>query len=382
MADTRPIPDWHKGYDDSAPVRWVETDSSAEAPWGADPLEHYGGFRNLKQDENATFRSSIAINGTVGWSSTVAKVSQPDGDHGTIELSLRFPELENDWEVLQSVYGWAALQWQAWARGEIAIRPETAGSFVLHAEDILEFWIDDVHYFGGDFYGYGRAPVTLRLEPGVHRIDARLLRDVRAFGAVGEPKIDVKLTLVRSNGGLELLYGYGKNVLMSEAVGGTFGPLASPYASITMHNDAETDVYVHGIDGMEDKCMFEMLSPDPIKLVPGQTRPVGFKAACTPSYDKNLHLRIKYTIEGLDGPHTLSTSTWPDVQKSMHEPHRVTFVHPGGMVSYAILRPPSKNCSRSKYDSLPVLLALHGAGIDADSPEIRHGLDDLPDLDA
>lgn len=160
------------------------------------------------------------------------------------------------------------------ARGEIFIHPETDGPFALHTEGILELWIDNVHYFGGDFYQYGRAPVTLRLSPGLHRIDIRLVRDIRAFGAVGAPTVDVKLRLERSKGELEVLHGYGKNILMSEAVGGTFGPLASPFASITMRNDAETDVYVHRIDGMGDRCVIENLARAPVKLVPGQTRPI------------------------------------------------------------------------------------------------------------
>lgn len=314
------------------------------------------------------------------WSKHTARVSHPDNAHGVVDLSVAFPELEEDWKFLQSVYGWAALQWQGWARGEIFIHPETAGPFVVHAEGILEFWIDDVHYFGGDFYVYGRAPVTLRLEPGAHRIDVRLVRDARAFGAVGAPTVDVKLRLERSKGGLELLYGYGKNVLISEAVGGTFGPLASPYASITMRNDAESDMYIHGIEGMGDRCVLEMLSNEPIKLVPGQTRPIDFKIACTPSYDKNLHLEIKHTIDGVDGMQTRKTSTWPRVVGSMTEPHRVTFMHPGGMVSYAILRPPSKTCWKGPDATLPVLLALHGAGLEADDPLVRHALDDLSGL--
>lgn len=345
-------------------------------------MESIGGFRSLEYDPEATFRSSIGINGTVGWTTHTAKTSHPDDDHGLVELNVAFPQLEQDNKFLQSVYGWAALQWQGWARGEIFIHPETAGPFVLHAEGILEFWIDETHYFGGDMYEFGRAPVTLRLEPGSHRIDIRLVRDVRAFGAVGSPTIDVKVRLQRSRAGLELLYGYSQNVLMSEAVGGTFGPLASPYASITMRNDAERDIYVHSIEGMEEKCVIEMMSKEPTKLVPGQTRPIGFKIACTPSYGKRLHFKIQYTIDGIAGMHTKSTSTWPKVLKTMTEPHRVTFMHPGGMVSYAILRPPSANCSKDSRASLPVVVVLHGAGLEADSAEVRHAFDELPDIPA
>lgn len=69
---------------------------------------------------------------------------------------------------------------------------------------------------------------------------------------------------------------------------------------------------------------------------------------------------------------------------SVHEPHKLTFLHPGGIVSYAILRPPSPEALRevSKSRALPILLNLHGAGLEADSQQVRHMLDTVPDLHA
>ena len=59
-------------------------------------------------------------------------------------------------------------------------------------------------------------------------------------------------------------------------------------------------------------------------------------------------------------------------------------MHSGAIVSYAILRPPSPNAvSRlNSSDRLPVLMNLHGAGLEADSDQVRHSLDVLPDLGA
>lgn len=54
----------------------------------------------------------------------------------------------------------------------------------------------------------------------------------------------------------------------------------------------------------------------------------------------------------------------------------MTFLHPSGLVSYAILIPPkSKNVTLSHDEALPVLLNLHGAGLEADSEQVRHMLD-------
>ena len=68
--------------------------------------------------------------------------------------------------------------------------------------------------------------------------------------------------------------------------------------------------------------------------------------------------------------------------KDIHSPHKFTFLHPSGIVSYAILRAPSKKiCYEvSKERTIPVLVGLHGAGVEAESQLVAHALDPLPDL--
>ena len=70
--------------------------------------------------------------------------------------------------------------------------------------------------------------------------------------------------------------------------------------------------------------------------------------------------------------------------KNDSQPHRTTFLHPGGHVSYAILRAPHVDPSHklSNGQSLPILLNLHGAGLEADSEQVRHMLDSVPDIPA
>ena len=65
-----------------------------------------------------------------------------------------------------------------------------------------------------------------------------------------------------------------------------------------------------------------------------------------------------------------------------HSPHKITLLHPGGIVSYAILKAPSKKAiSRlPSQKRLPILLNLHGAGLEADSHQVRHMLDSVSDL--
>jgi hypothetical protein len=48
-------------------------------------------------------------------------------------------------------------------------------------------------------------------------------------------------------------------------------------------------------------------------------------------------------------------------------------------VSYAILRPPHDTSScKSRRKEYPVLVNLHGAGLEADTEQVRHMLDDIP----
>lgn len=98
---------------------------------------------------------------------------------------------------------------------------------------MLEFWIDDEHHFGGDFYTYRRAPLILRLDPGSHRLNIRLIRDVRAMGAIGEPSLHVKLEAQESPGGLA----FSGKPLLPDIVG---GKLASNLASVSVRNEEES----------------------------------------------------------------------------------------------------------------------------------------------
>lgn len=51
-------------------------------------------------------------------------------------------------------------------------------------------------------------------------------------------------------------------------------------------------------------------------------------------------------------------------------------------MSYAILRAPSKKAlhDTNPGSSLPVVLGLHGAGVETDSDQVRHTFAEAPDL--
>ena len=205
-----------------------ESKATAEATWGADPLERLGGFRTLERDTGAKFKSSLTPNGLVSWSLRHFDTSSMSATAVEGTLSVDFPTV--DWPFLQSVYGWAALQYQAWARGYLNIDKDSPQSIMLFTDHVLEFFVDDTHYFGGDFYAYRRAPLVLHLKPGIHKLDIRLARDVREMGGIGEPKVNVRLKVEIANGGLAIVE---HKLLVSDMVNET---PASPFASVPVRN--------------------------------------------------------------------------------------------------------------------------------------------------
>jgi hypothetical protein len=90
------------------------------------------------------------------------------------------------------------------------------------------------------------------LAPGTHKIELRLWRDVRAFGGINEPTIDVLLGVQRTSGALELAR---PGVLMSDVVD---GKLASPLASVALRNSGEDDIYIVDIQPSSVRSPFSL----------------------------------------------------------------------------------------------------------------------------
>ncbi|KAF2471395.1 uncharacterized protein BDR25DRAFT_260921 [Lindgomyces ingoldianus] len=348
-----------------------------EATWGADPLEYLGGFRALQYDPGAQFRSSLPTNGTARWSVVVATQTSGNSSSSSASLSISYDNV--DWNFLKVVYGWAAVQYQAWARGEITVSADDNQHVILYTDSILEYWVDDVHYFGGDFFTYRRAPPVLHLTPGTHKIDLRLVRDVRAMGGVLDPTIDVVVEAQRVSGTLELAK---PGILMSDVVD---GKLASLIGSVALRNSGEDDIEIVDVQSSDVRSPVNTTNlggKSRLVVVAGQTRPFAFNISLPTHNTSSVRFSITYkTTAGGDQLSTLLVSQ-NLTRRSIYDPHKITYLHPGSMASYAMLRPPAENaaCSEGPNSTLPVLLQLHGAGVEADSDQVAHALDPVPDL--
>jgi hypothetical protein len=319
-----------------------------------------------------------------------------------------------DWGSIRSVYGWSGIQFQAWARGSLDIcdDAETGSKLitvVLHVSNVGEFWVDDAHYFGGDFYGYHRAPIVLHLAPGKHRLDVRVTHDIRNFGGMMPPRISFEVHASVSPG---ILVAIPESTIVSDLVE---GKLVGELASIPLRNDARKWIEILELSG-NDVCeplldlyfflevvlgltgYWPALWPPsggknitevafmngdlPLKLAPGQTRPVKFQIKRLQLDQAVLVLKFRYRVEGSTKDQWVSTSRRLNKISHWYLPQKFTFLHPSGVVSYAVIRPPSPNahCTPIASNNLPVLLALHGAGVEADDPQSKEQYDALPDL--
>jgi hypothetical protein len=341
----------------------------------------------------------LPVNGTAAWHTTTATQVATSPSSANATLSISYSNV--DWDFLKVVYGWAAVQYQAWARGQITVNSNSTAPVVFYTDTVLEFWIDHVQYFGGDMYTYRTAAPVVHLTPGHHTIDLRLVRDVRAFGGILEPTVDIVIHAEQTSGTLELAK---PGVLMSDVVDDS---LATPIGSVTLRNSGVDDIEVLDIQSSDvrhpislqnsfSQHVLAVTSPPltidqsqhapsntslGILVVAGQTRPVAFNVSLPTHNVSTITYSIIYKSVNAKRSEVLTLSQ-NLTKTSVYEPHKIVYIHPGGMASYAMLRPPARNasCRSGRSASLPVLLQLHGAGLEADNGMVAHALDSVPDL--
>ena len=126
-----------------------------------------------------------------------------------------------------------------------------------------------------------------------------------------------------------------------------------------------------------------MSNSSPFAVAPGQSRPLVCELVASDLYERRISFFIKYLVDGDDRVQSL-IFTSQLTSRDLHKPQRFTFMGVGGAVSYAILQPPPSQSSSAGVERLPlpVLVNLHGAGVDADSEQVRHQLDAASDLPA
>lgn len=246
-------------------------------------------------------------------------------------------------------------------------------NYAFDVDGVLEYYLNNEAYFGGDLYGYRRAGAVVYLCPGKHKLDVRLVRDVRAMGGASDASIDVRLTMYPVTTGLTVA---GRGVSMADVVD---GKLTSPFASVPVRNDAHQDILIHNVTSTHGHCNIRLLGDKPLRLVPGQTRPVAMLISCRHDCPATISFSFSWGAAGAARLSTMPCSHELQM-RSKHETQRHTFIHPSGIVSYTMLRPPPINASHT--GSARVLMNLHGAGLEAESDQLAHSMERLVNLNA
>ncbi|CAO3566462.1 unnamed protein product [Mortierella alpina] len=158
--------------------------------------------------------------------------------------------------------------------------------------------------------------------------------------------------------------------------------LAGEYISVALRNVGPRSVMVKSVQVLKGAEVFNatLATPGkPISLFPSVHRPVaiqleGVLGSGVERSTKELALTLEFELESgpyMDTPDqrvmtgTLRTDALVIAQRKWGEPYKYTFLDADGTVQYAAAIPPSHPTS-NPTDSAPVLVSLHGAGVEVD----------------
>lgn len=336
-------------------------------------------------------------------------------------ISISYPRDAIDWIGARDTAGWAALQWQglAWTKLDIrhrgSKRPLALSVDVRGAIQFATVPRDEAFTPGhfqwhlANYYSYDgdHIPhlIALDEQPGDYWFIVRPLYEVRVFGGFPPDTtptvdLDVRLTLIESSSRhhLPTVITQGHLCIAPDVVEGR---LASPYFSVALRNDdaGETWRIIDIHETYEQEPVFARLSllrpPDePSRAAaalvhPLQTTKVGFKAEAGRAMEAlassgEISVKLGLLIADQSGQEhvlifTLSLGCVREpLSLDEHFSYRYTYLSKSCLgPHYAIVVPPrqwSQEGASNEQHQQPVIVALHGAGVETDSPFWRTSL--------
>lgn len=368
-------------------------------------------FARRPYDESETWPSELVFGGEIGWTTFE---TGPDGwteilypDMMQVLLRCGVIRAEDDrWDQLRSDHGWAALQHQSVLRTSLSI-PSIPGrkatpilidvsqgtEFALIPRD-TESTTPTIRYTG-DVYAYATTPSgtletngstsnfarSLAMKPGGYTLLARAMYEIRMFGDPGvskPPVIRLKVQVDVDEGkGVEVVKGTS---VVPDLVDGWFmgdrlsvglgAPAGEMEVLVTSAESNSVAVDLAGpvriLDGQLRPVALRIKQDGPLFWIP-KTMTITFKVIIAGEKSS-----IKWQVQLRDvGPH--STSPFKITVTSPEHPARA----PPALVSFAIAIPP-KEPSPDIESPSPVILALHGAGVDIENPLWIGGMPSRP----
>lgn len=170
----------------------------------------------------------------------------------------------------------------------------------IQVKGAAEFYINDKCYHG-DYYGYNTTKHIIHLDKGKYQLDIRMVHDVRLFGG-GKSPPQCQFQVLMEVKDETLIYPEDCAVVMPSCTSETTCELLMPdyikdvgfagsYGSVCIQNAGDDSMTVCSVAlcivdersleanraGLFVEYKTEMLLDHPLVIVPGQTRPVGFR---------------------------------------------------------------------------------------------------------
>ena len=341
---------------------------------GADPLAPYGDVA-WWESPWPSFPSEIADGGYVGVST-----AQTSADGKTVgPIYFEAPR----WEFSRDFWGWAFNQWQGWARGEFHV--ETAGTYLVRCMNLGIFYVDDTYasafsvfminivssLIHGDWYGYGNSWSRVELDAGTHVMRLWLMSSIRIFGGSLPPPVTVICEFRDAAAAVVARAPSGDTIVPSIVL----GQLTAPYAAVYAMNTGDAAATVTHVELRNASADVVISLSAPVRMQPCQARPLLIILECDFDTDCTaIDIEFDAIADTNRVPFALSIPC-----RAFGEPFEFTFVEPDGSAHYgthdadavnmlthclAMARVPAAGCGG---DQCPVLVAMHGAGVEASS---------------
>ncbi|WRT66336.1 uncharacterized protein IL334_003291 [Kwoniella shivajii] len=356
-------------------------------------------------NESETWPSEIGNGGKVGWKTFDLK------DDGWLEVS--YPEIR--WDQLRSDHGWAALQYQTILRTSISIpkmsRQKKQTSIRIDVVQGVEYALipkstpknhkGPIEWYSGDVYGFAQTTIgkkgvetesekstsnfarSLSLPPGEYTFLLRAIYEIRTFGDPGisnPPNIQIKVDIeVDDIEEMQIVDGLAQ---VPDLIDGWF---MGDWISTGIRVDPEgKDTDIIEVESPHGD-FFSITLPRKVKIIKGQTRQISLRLEQHKELPKDLRtFNVKFRLR-IDGNEEMITwrPSLNHLNANNQKPFRITFPSPStddeppSFVSFAMIVPPSS--TNPKPDtSPPVILALHGAGVETTSAMWTEAMPSIP----
>ncbi|CEH16659.1 hypothetical protein CBOM_06587 [Ceraceosorus bombacis] len=391
-----------------------------------DASEATASIQDLVKDPPASLPSTYGyLNGSVPLQTFTA---EPENNHKAKggrairhKLALHHPNV--DWTGPRTTTGWSSQQWESLAWTDLNLTAQEGVSHVLLAINVdkgAEFALlpadsdsaVPLRWHNGDLYSYNEAPTPLRrmsaeeaagvplphlirVAPGSYKLLVRVLYEIRLLGdpdssqPTGVPNVEVgiHIELLSSRPGSEAasaIVVHGALLRQADIVGGHF---AGHGLGLGIRNEGSHPVIVEAVRALGPlaKFLVPTLPRRDLAIEALQTRsvfvhiqqlapvPMTFNSSGLVELEVEVFLRSSnpgMATQKLSVSFALRSRPSPFSSAGRHLSARdasYTFTYPtaDGALEHAVAIPPHSPPSYARGQSRPVVLGLHGAGVEA-----------------